>query len=55
MLLLVEPSGHVKEKEFKAELEAAARAGFSLAENREFRSSHAVLLRKDSGMHTQAR
>jgi ubiquinone/menaquinone biosynthesis C-methylase UbiE len=54
-LLLVEPSGHVKEKEFKAELEAAARAGFSLAENREFRSSHAVLLRKDSGMHSQAR
>jgi len=54
-LLLVEPSGHVKEMEFKAELEAAARAGFSFAENREFRSSHAVLLRKDSGMHTQAR
>jgi SAM-dependent methyltransferase len=54
-LLLVEPAGHVKEMEFKAELEAAARAGFSLAENREFRSSHAVLLRKDSGMHSQAR
>jgi ubiquinone/menaquinone biosynthesis C-methylase UbiE len=54
-LLLVEPSGHVKQMEFKAELEAAARAEFSLAENREFRGSHAVLLRKDSGMHTQAR
>jgi ubiquinone/menaquinone biosynthesis C-methylase UbiE len=54
-LLLVEPSGHVKETEFKAELEAAARAGFSLAENREFRSSQGVLLRKDSGLQPQAR
>jgi SAM-dependent methyltransferase len=54
-LLLVEPAGHVKEPEFKAELEAAARAGFSFEENREFRNSHAALLRKDSGTHAQAR
>jgi ubiquinone/menaquinone biosynthesis C-methylase UbiE len=54
-LLLVEPSGHVKEAEFKAELEAAARAGFSFAENRQFRNSDAVLLRKDSGIDPQAR
>ena len=54
-LLLVEPAGHVQEPEFKAELEAAAQAGFSFAQNREFRNSHAALLRKDAGMHAQAR
>src|SRR5262249_42154760 len=32
-LLLVEPAGHVKEEEFKAELEAAAKAGFAFVEN----------------------
>jgi ubiquinone/menaquinone biosynthesis C-methylase UbiE len=54
-LLLVEPAGHVKETEFKSELEAAAQAGFSVAENRPIRSSQAAVLKKDSGMHDQAR
>lgn len=45
-LLLVEPAGHVKEQEFKAELEAAAKAGFLFAEKRDVRSSQAALLRK---------
>jgi len=46
--LLVEPAGHVKETEFQAELEAAARAGLSLADHPSVRHSHAALLKKDS-------
>jgi ubiquinone/menaquinone biosynthesis C-methylase UbiE len=54
-LLLVEPAGHVKDTEFKSELEAAAHAGFSFAEKQTIRSSQAVVLKKDPGMHAQAR
>jgi len=46
--LLVEPAGHVKESEFQAELEAAARAGFSLADHPSVRRSQAALLKRDS-------
>jgi len=45
-LLLIEPKGHVKDDEFRAELDAAARAGLSLAERPVFKRSHAALLRK---------
>jgi tRNA A58 N-methylase Trm61 len=45
--LLVEPTGHVKETEFQAELEAAARAGFSLADHPSVRRSQAALLKRD--------
>lgn len=54
-LLLVEPAGHVKEDEFKAELEAAAKAGFVFVESRKFRRSQAAVLKKDSGVHLHAR
>lgn len=47
-LLLVEPAGHVKETEFQAELEAGARAGFSLVDHPSVRRSQAALLKKDS-------
>lgn len=47
-LLLVEPAGHVKEEEFKAELEAAAKAGFAFAEKRQIRRSQAVVLKKQA-------
>jgi ubiquinone/menaquinone biosynthesis C-methylase UbiE len=45
-LLFVEPAGHVKLEEFQAELEAAARAGFSIIGRPSIRRSHAALLRK---------
>lgn len=45
-LLLVEPSGHVKEAMFAAELQAAADAGFTIAERPAVRRSWAALLRK---------
>jgi SAM-dependent methyltransferase len=47
-VLLVEPAGHVKEAEFQAELEAAARAGLSITDHPSVRRSHAALLKKDS-------
>ncbi len=47
-LLLVEPAGHVKEAEFQSELEAASRAGLSVADHPSVRRSHAALLTKDS-------
>lgn len=47
-LLLVEPAGHVKEEEFKTELEAAAKAGFAVAERRHIRRSQAVALKKQA-------
>lgn len=47
-LLLVEPAGHVKEAAFQAELQAAARAGLSLADHPSVLRNHAALLRKDS-------
>jgi SAM-dependent methyltransferase len=46
--LLVEPEGHVKEAEFQAELEAATRVGFSLAEHPPVRKNHAAVLKKSS-------
>jgi len=46
--LLVEPAGHVKDAEFQAELDAAARAGFFLVDHPSVRRSHAALLKKDS-------
>ena len=45
-LLLVEPSGHVKKEEFKAELSAAAQAGLQVESRPAIRRSHAALLRK---------
>jgi ubiquinone/menaquinone biosynthesis C-methylase UbiE len=54
-LLLVEPAGHVKEEEFKAELEAAAKTEFAFVESRKFRRSQAAVFKKDSGVHPQAR
>ncbi len=45
-LLLAEPRGHVKEQEFAEELEAAAKAGFTVAERPAIRRSHAAVLRK---------
>jgi hypothetical protein len=47
-LLLVEPAGHVKEEEFKAELEAVAKAGFAFAEKRQIRRSQAVVSKKQA-------
>jgi ubiquinone/menaquinone biosynthesis C-methylase UbiE len=45
-LLLVEPSGHVKESEFEAELEAARAAGFKHLGPRSVGRSHAALLER---------
>jgi SAM-dependent methyltransferase len=45
-LLLAEPSGHVKEEMFAAELQAAADAGFNIAERPKVRRSQAALLRR---------
>ena len=44
-LLLAEPTGHVKPVDFEAELQAAAKAGFHLAERPSIRRSLAALLR----------
>lgn len=46
ILLLAEPSGHVKNDLFAAELQAAADAGFTVAERPTVRRSHAALLKK---------
>lgn len=45
-LLLAEPSGHVDEKTFEEELQAASRAGFMLAERPAIRRSRAAVLVK---------
>ncbi len=45
-LLLAEPSGHVKQPEFEAELEAAARVGLSVDSRPAVRRSQAALLKK---------
>lgn len=45
-LLLAEPSGHVTEAVFQAELNAAARAGFVVAERPAVRRSLAALLQR---------
>ncbi|HYA62353.1 MAG TPA: methyltransferase domain-containing protein [Candidatus Sulfotelmatobacter sp.] len=46
-LLLAEPKGHVKERDFEAELNAAFGAGFKLADRPAIRHSHAALLEKN--------
>lgn len=46
LMLLAEPSGHVKEKGFSAELESAAAAGFSVKERLTIPRSQAALLTK---------
>jgi SAM-dependent methyltransferase len=43
-LLFAEPAGHVSAKEFEAELEAAAKAGFVLVDRPGVRRSHTALL-----------
>jgi SAM-dependent methyltransferase len=45
-LLLAEPSGHVKDEDFAAELEAAATAGFGLKDRPSIPRSKAALLFK---------
>jgi SAM-dependent methyltransferase len=46
VLLLAEPSGHVKQAEFDAELSSAAAAGLDVASRPAIRGNHAALLRK---------
>jgi ubiquinone/menaquinone biosynthesis C-methylase UbiE len=48
LVLLAEPSGHVKDHDFEAELSAAAAAGFSLRERPQIPRSQAALLVKGS-------
>ncbi len=45
-LLLAEPSGHVKDADFQAELEAATAAGFTVTDGPVIRRSHTALLKK---------
>jgi len=45
-LLFAEPTGHVKSADFEAELKAASRAGFMLADRPSIRRSQAALLRR---------
>ena len=45
-VLVAEPTGHVKQATFEAELEAAGKAGFAVAEWLQIRRSRAVVLRK---------
>jgi SAM-dependent methyltransferase len=45
-LLLAEPRGHVTPQEFDAELQEAAKAGFTVGERPSIRRSHAALLKK---------
>jgi SAM-dependent methyltransferase len=46
MLLLAEPSGHVKPRDFEDELKCAASAGFRLAAQPAIRSSRSALLER---------
>lgn len=46
-LLLAEPSGHVKEAEFQAEIDAATAAGFAVTERPAIRRSQAAVLKKN--------
>ena len=45
-LLLAEPTGHVNAAQFEGELQAAAQAGFELADRPSIRRSRAALLKK---------
>ncbi len=45
-VLLAEPSGHVKNGDFDAELQAAAQSGFAVADRPTIKRSHAAVLRK---------
>jgi len=46
ILLLAEPCGHVKQRHFDDELQAAAKAGFAVVERPAIRPSHAALLKR---------
>jgi SAM-dependent methyltransferase len=46
ILLLAEPSGHVNDNEFEAEIKDAVEAGFLVVERPSIRGSHAALLKK---------
>ena len=48
IVLLAEPSGHVKEVDFKAEIDAAARAGFLVTDHPVIPRSQTVLLKKNA-------
>jgi hypothetical protein len=45
-LLFVEPAGHVKAPDFKAETDAAVQAGFHLEDCPTVRRSHAAFLKR---------
>ena len=45
-VLFAEPKGHVKPGEFEEELQAAARAGFAIADRPSIKTVYAALLRK---------
>jgi len=47
-MLVIEPAGHVPDREFDHELERAAAAGLDLAQRPTIRRSHAALLRKSA-------
>ena len=47
IVLLAEPSGHVKDTAFKAEIDAAARVGLVVTEHPAVRHSHTALLKKN--------
>lgn len=46
-LLVAEPSGHVKNKDFEAQLQRAAQSGFGSTRRPAIRRSHAALLTKN--------
>ena len=48
LLLLAEPTGHVKPADFEAELQVAAKTGFQVAERLSIPRSHAALLKRSS-------
>ena len=49
LLLLVEPAGHVDQPDFAGELDAAASAGFAVADRPSIRRSLAALLQRTEG------
>ncbi len=50
MLLVAEPSGHVKRGEFEAQLASAAATGLRVVSHPSIRRSHAALLQKGNGL-----
>jgi SAM-dependent methyltransferase len=49
LMLLAEPSGHVKDEDFAAELKSASAAGFSIQDRPSIPRSQATLLTKTTG------